>query len=717
VRWQQAARWGVAIGGIVTAVVLYTQTGERPPEEKPAVATPIDPEAKVQSGEGTDTRYKAGAVVFKMNYATVAELHDGRFRWTGARFQLDDGTVACADEIEASSEQFDGQPAQLKLTGNVCLDTAEGASIRGTAATYDARTGTAMLPGPVTFVRGRISGSGNGGEYYRDTGIFNVLSDARVETTADEANGRVEATARSMTFNRATQALLFDTDARIVHEKQTMAGDRATLYLAEDQDQFRVIELRGRASVVPVPGQEASVPEMRARDIDMAFYEGTQQLERAVLTGGSSMVLVENGGHRSIEATDIDLGTAADGRTVTSLTANERVVVRTPSQAGQPARVITAARLTTTGNETGLTTATFTGGVQFTEITPARNGAKPAERTGRSRTLTMKLDGNLDNIQSAQFQQDVEFRDGEVTGDGDIGDYDAEAGRLVLRPGRVPTRLPHVASGRVTVDAREFVDVDLTSQNVHARGDVKTVSRGEPGAKPGAATPQQGLLNPDETMLGFAAEFWYDSDAERVRYRGTDSEPARVTQGDTVVVGTTVELSETTSDLTARGRVDTTFTATAAGSNTAPRKYRVQADTLDYRDAARTATYTGEPVVLTAPDGVTRAKHMVMTLAAEGRALEQLDARDEVRATMPGNRQALADSLLYEASADRYTLRGVRSRPLVLRGEGETPGACSEWHALMAYFTNDGGPPVFPAAENPGRVERRDVPCGGPLEY
>jgi len=108
---------------------------------------------------------------------------------------------------------------------------------------------------------------------------------------------------------------------------------------------------------------------------------------------------------------------------------------------------------------------------------------------------------------------------------------------------------------------------------------------------------------------------------------------------------------------------------------------------------------------------------MVLTLAAEGRTLERLDARTEVHATMPGNREALANSLLYEASTDRYTLRGSRPRPLVLRGEGDTPGTCSQWHGLMAYFTTDGGPPVFPAGENPGQVERRDVPCTGPLKH
>src|SRR5690606_5864003 len=155
----------------------------------------------------------------------------------------------------------------------------------------------------------------------------------------------------SMTFNRATQALLLDGDARIEHERQTMSAERATLYMTEDREQFRVIELRTRARVVPKSGHEAEVPDMQARDIDLAFHEGTQALERGVLTGGSSLTIVEPGGPRSIEAIDVSFSTAADGRTLTHLEAHDRVVVRTPAADAAPARTITSADLVASGQQ------------------------------------------------------------------------------------------------------------------------------------------------------------------------------------------------------------------------------------------------------------------------------------------------------------------------------------------------------------------------------
>src|SRR5690606_22385518 len=59
-RWQRAARWGVAVAGLGIAALLYFQTDERPPDERPPVATPADPEARAQSAAGTVVRFSDG---------------------------------------------------------------------------------------------------------------------------------------------------------------------------------------------------------------------------------------------------------------------------------------------------------------------------------------------------------------------------------------------------------------------------------------------------------------------------------------------------------------------------------------------------------------------------------------------------------------------------------------------------------------------------------
>ncbi len=115
------------------------------------------------------------------------------------------------------------------------------------------------------------------------------------------------------------------------------------------------------------------------------------------------------------------------------------------------------------------------------------------------------------------------------------------------------------------------------------------------------------------------------------------------------------------------------------------------AETLDYKDGERTATYSGvpsAPVVMTGTDGVTSAQQIVMTLAAETRSLARLDARGDVRLKLNEGREALADSLLYDASLERYTLRG---QPVVLRAPGKDPELCSVSQSPRREFCDGRG--------------------------
>ena len=162
--------------------------------------------------------------------------------------------------------------------------------------------------------------------------------------------------------------------------------------------------------------------------------------------------------------------------------------------------------------------------------------------------------------------------------------------------------------------------------------------------------------------------------------------PAILRQGESLVSGRSLDLVDQTRDLTASGEVHSVMLL-STGDRTTPARHEIKADSLDYRDESRTATYTGlpgVPVVMTGTDGETRADRMVLTLARESRSLDRLDARGDVRLTLQEGREAIADTLLYEATVGRYSLRG---QPLVIRMAGEKPGSCSLWKGRSSHFT------------------------------
>lgn len=717
-RWQRVARYGVAAAAVGVGVLLYVSTRPRPTSERPAAGTIADPQVAVQGPLCSQTRFQGegGDRQFTFNCRFFKELTDGRMILEGFEMKLEDGTAVTAESAETrgrlASEEL---PAEILLKGKVHMTTPEGAVVDAVEATYQHSVGSLTMPGPVSFVRGRVSGSGVGGSYTRDTGIFVLQTEARVTGAAVENEAPFTATSNSLTFNRASRSLLFDGNAVIDTSASRMTATRSTLYLTDDKEHFRVIELRERAHVAPLgdPAAPGAAPDMRAVDMDLSFHEGTQALERAVLTRDAVMVVMENGGRQSIAATTIVAVTAPDGRTLTELDARERVDVRTPSREGGPERQVTSATLFAKGDpKRGLTSAVFAGGATFIETVPGSRGRAAAERRGTSDTLSLVLGGKLDAIEEAKFQRNVVFRDGDVSGDADLGTYRAAKGQLVLEPASPVRKPPHVTNGDVDVNAAERIDIDLSTRDVYAVGDVRTVMRQNGTAKAGGSS----LFDGRESITGSGREFWYTGKTGRVRYVGRNDTLASIRQGERQVDGRTVDADKDGGNLKATGSVQSNLVLDGQNGGrqgSPPSSYRITADSLDYREDARTATYLGAakvPVVMTATDGTTTSQKLVLTLARESRTLDRLDASGDVYLKLSGSREALSNTLTYEASTQRYVLRGN----VKVRWEEEKP-SCSTSEAAVATFTQGSRAPEFPDGRGFVVNKSADGRCTGAL--
>jgi len=265
--------------------------------------------------------------------------------YNGLKFSTSDGAPALPEvtsEIEREIESL--QAADWTFTAQPNASLIETVNI-GPAYLSDLATKVdlkkirdANLP----LAYDAMHGSGGG---YLDR----VLADAKMHMQPDPAaaqgqSGAIEATAATLTFTRANKALLFETNAHITRDKDTMTADRATMYLSHDEQQFRVIELRGHSHVAPAPGQPSDTPDMQADDIDLGFYPGTQVLQQGILNGKAHMVLTSEAGQRSIEAPRITMGTVPDGKTLTRLDGGPGVTVAPEPyvDAGDPAHALGA---------------------------------------------------------------------------------------------------------------------------------------------------------------------------------------------------------------------------------------------------------------------------------------------------------------------------------------------------------------------------------------
>jgi len=707
VKWRRTLRIALATIGIGFAVALVAlRQGRESPPDVPESAMASDPEALTESAGGRVEHFHDGRLEFTVDHAGQRTYPDGRAVFVSAHVVFaETGREIWADELETLGQFVStSQPGKLRLSGNVRLVEGETLEVETAEATYDDALGTLDIPGPVTFVKGGMSGSGVGATYEREVDLFRILDQARATIAPGAEGGEPLALSSSrMSLARARNYLQMDEGARIERETETLAGDSATMTFGETEDQLRYLELRGHASVTPHPGT-SNVPAMKADDITLSFRPEERTLEHSTLTGDASIRLREETGERTVEASWLDLFLAPDGRTITRLDGRGRVHVSSPARNDVPAREIRSASLTSGGTpETGLQMARFEGDVSFVETITARRGAPAVQRTGRANWLTMALDGGLDAVSSAIFRQDAVFETGDTRAEADRARYLAREGRLVLeKEESASARQARArrADGSLTVEG-DVIDIAMDSENLHATGRVTSVSR-QAASERAEAGP--GLFAAGEPVYGSGAELTYDAGTRTAVYRGEPGQPARLVQGENRVVGDVVTIEEETDNLRAAGSVETQFIE-AGSPGKAPKTADVRADALDYDDASRLATYTGS-VVFSSEDGRTDADTLVLRLSPT-RAVAAFDATGAtVFAEFTGGHEAKGERLSYEAATGAYTLVG---KPAQAKSPDESGGGCVLTIGSQATLTPGRG--ATWQSSGTGPIQTRKVKC------
>jgi lipopolysaccharide export system protein LptA len=707
--WQRYARVLVAAVGLGCAVALFAYSRKQPAHAPPPPQIAVDPDATVQSGAGRLVRHKGDEEVGTIDYKSTKTYADGRmvFEQPHIRSSGDRGFEAWADKSETKGKSVNADnPGEMEFTGHVRVHMKDGLELLTDKAVYDDTTGGVQVPGPMSFSRGRMSGRGIGAVYDRAQDLLTVLDQAHVDVAPEpDGKGAMSANAKTVTLDRLHKFARLDQTATITHDAETLAGDTANLYWTDDEKQLRLIELRGHASVTQAAGAAPnSPPDMRGDDIDLTFHPDGQTVHLAAIVGRTmiaSLTLIDETGRRAVSGSKVDVAVAPDGTTLTSLTAQKPVRVELPRTADNPARIITAQTLVSQGTEKdGLTQARFDGGVDFTETVPGEKGAKDSIRKGKSQVLVLGLNGKLDAIDRATFTQNATFSDGDVRGDADEAQYFAAKGQLLLRPApRGARKMPHVDDGDLQVDA-QAINIDVNTHDLDASGDVKT--RNRPSAPAATPQPKSALFDfndPNRPVYGTSEKLRYTSDTGRAIYTGTPETLARTWQDQNSVQGDEVTLETETHNLKALGHVSSTYFLTDTSTSNGPTggpppkrtEYHGAADSLDYRDAERIATYVGTPATLKSADSTTTAPRIDVTFSEDGNAIDRLTATGGAYAQLQGGREAVGQQLVYTAATETYTLTGSIGTPARVKLPNSDNSGCTKSTGEKLTFTKQSG--------------------------
>jgi lipopolysaccharide export system protein LptA len=240
------------------------------------------------------------------------------------------------------------------------------------------------------------------------------------------------------------------------------------------------------------------------------------------------------------------------------------------------------------------------------------------------------------------------------------------------------------------VDAQEYVSINMNTHDIRARDRVRSRMM---QAKNATDTHTPALFDANQPVLASATEMVYLNQTKSARFAGSATSQAMVyQQEDNFIRGDRVEVQQDTGNLTATGGVTSSFmldmpddkpagskpasprpaagkpAASAAGkpgpapaAASKPTPSRGEGDTLEYRDAERTATYigSGDKLATLRTTGLIEAVRIVITLADESRSVQKLDAAGSVYVSFDDGREAVATTLAYDAALDKYTLTGA----------------------------------------------------------
>jgi lipopolysaccharide transport protein LptA len=674
-RWQRVAQAAIAVFVIGFMAMLATSLRRQRPSSAPQPPPQREaPTAAVETPGGIDHRYTdaGGRVLFGVKATKHFVYPDGRNVLSG---DIRITTTRNGKDlvVKASDGEFMPEAGDLKwakFRGDVVLTTDGGTEVRAEEADYRKEDGIVTIPGRVEFARGRMKGSGVGATYDQNRDLFRVREQARIDVTAGDGQGPLEATAAAIELARAEHSVDLEGNGRIDGDGRLAEADDITVRLTDDDERIRMLELRGNSRIT---GTGSGPQSMSARDIDMIYADDGRTLQQARLRENAVVDLPGSGAAagKRISGQTIDIGLGPDGSTVTSLTAHDRVQVDLPAEGTSPAKSIRSASLNATGAAgSGLQSATFAGGVEYRETRAAVAKVAAIDRTARSATLAVETEPGLGAIRQADFLGNVRFVDApDFTADAQRGLYHVAQDRLELMaaPGQPGPASPTVTDGRVSVAART-IEFSLATRGLTAESNVRSTI--QPQKKGGSGDQQAGkaaggprlpsILSQDEPVNVTSDRLTYAGAKAAAIYSGN----VTLWQGaETTIKAPTISIDDQNGNLTASGKVTTAFVLEQTDRKTGTTRREPTtgtAETFEYVDGKRLATYTGKAHIR-GPQGDVTGERIELFMKAGVNELQRAEAygaNGEVQVT-EAHRIAKGSHLTYTAADETYLMTGT----------------------------------------------------------
>ena len=693
--WQRPTRVAIGLFIIGFGAIVFFAVRERTPVQDLSLNEQLDPEAVMESTEAVVTQAKGAVRDMTVEAERQLTYEDGSTRLISVRVAVERGESDRNFVITGKEAAIGENNQTIELFGEVHLETIDGLEIDTEQAHYGETENLLQMEGPVTFSRGRLSGSSVGAIYNEELALLRLLSQARV-VMAMGPGGKVDATSDTATMSQNEDWILFERNVRIDQDSQVTAAETVLAYFDGTTSTFKRVELRGGGSITSKVGYSARFEEMQAQEIDLLYGDPDGVLQDASLRENASIKMKSETGNtgQRVSGQLIDVSFGPDGNLLTNLDVQGGVHVELPTDTQRPAQRILAGVMSTVGNEEeGITEAVFSNNVEYREVareilveskvdrlirssrleTSMRGESGIIEnarfignvvfedlavdRVVESDTLETMLAGSSDGLQKAYFAGNVRFRDGTTEAVSETAIYTMSAGMITLQQAETSGRPARVVDTRSSVEAAT-IDLLMNGAGLRASGGVTSILTASDNEGEGASTEAKlpGLVSSTDPVYVTSDELLYDGKTGLALYTGH----ARLWQGETTVQADSIELDERTADLKASGAARSTFILEEINPATDELEAATtiaSAHDMHYEEEFRRTTYT-DTAHVNGPYGDLTAAKVEMYMGETRGSMDRAEAYEAVKLLL-NRRIATGGRLTYFTDSGQYVMHGT----------------------------------------------------------
>src|SRR5260221_9694944 len=163
------------VGLAVVVSVGLALRRRRPAPPPPPAAVRTDPKAIVESTTGRFVRFKGAHEDVRVEYERQLTYSDNSTKLVKPKILATDRGDGRSFTLTGDEGDVGKDEAMVELTGHIKLVEGDGFTAETGTATYDHNQNVVHAPGAIEFSHNRLSGSGQGMVYDKNTDVLTIL--------------------------------------------------------------------------------------------------------------------------------------------------------------------------------------------------------------------------------------------------------------------------------------------------------------------------------------------------------------------------------------------------------------------------------------------------------------------------------------------------------------------------------------------------------------